>query len=84
MVEVGAQPVGVGHLVARAGGDQQLVGAVGTRSERLAGRVEVEAKPALQAAADLRVGALPRAVLRQRHQPRQVVATGELLQQQVG
>ena len=83
-VHVGAQPVGVGDLVARAGGDEQagvVVGAVGVRRALALG---VEGEAALQAPAQLREGAQPAAVGGERVQVGQVVAAGQPLERQVG
>ena len=84
VVEVGPQPVGVGHFIARAGGDQQLVRAGFAGDEGPARRVGIEAEPPLQATADVRIGPLPLSILSQRHQPRQIISPGELFQHEVG
>jgi len=78
VIDVRSQPVGVGELVARAGGHEQLVRSVRRRSIRPALFVLEIRKPALQPADDVGVRALPGAVGRERPEPRQIVSIGEL------
>ena len=84
VIEVRPVPVRVGDLVVRARRDQQLPLAFGVVGERLARAMEEEGEAALQAARDVRSRPLPRAPLRERPDPRQVVAVRQLLEQQVG
>ena len=77
MIDVFAEPVGVGRVVGRVGADQQFVGAVGARRKRPARFVLEEGEAALHATNQMRIGALPAAVFRQRHQARQVVFLGQ-------
>ena len=84
VIEVGAKPVRVGDLVARAGSNEELVSPLLIVAERLAKRVVKKGKPALEAAADSRVFALPLTPAAERQKLRQVVFLGELLQQQIG
>ena len=84
MIDVLAEPVGVGRVVGRVGADQQFVGTVGPRRKRPARFVPEEGEAALHAANQMRIGALPRAVLRQRRQARQVVFVGQRFQHEIG
>ena len=59
VVEVGAKPMRVSDLIARTGGDEQLVAALFVVAERLAKCMVKKRKPALETAADFRVFALP-------------------------
>ena len=81
VIEVGAKPVRVSDLVARAGSNEELVSPLLIVPERLAKRVVKKGKPALEAAADSRVFALPLTPAAERQKLRQVVFLGELLQQ---
>ena len=65
MIDIAAKPVGVGQLVVRAGRHEQLIGARPAGSVGTAGPVPEEGEPALEAADNLRVGALPGAVRRE-------------------
>ena len=84
VVEVGPIPVRVADVIVRARCHQQLPRMLAIVRERLAEAVEVEREPALEAAADIRARSLPRAPFREHADLRQVVAVGELLDQQVG
>ena len=57
---------------------------LGVVRERRAGLMEEEREAALQAARDVRTRPLPRAPLRERANPRQIVAVRQLLDQQIG
>ena len=84
MIDVLAEPVRVGRVVGRVGADQQFVGAVGARRERPALLVLEKREAALDAAGQVRIGPLPRPVLRQRRQPRQVVGLRQRFQDEIG
>src|SRR5579872_121892 len=83
-VKIGAKPVGVGDLVVRAGGDEQLPVAfrVGGRAGMVQG-VLIESESALEAAGNLRMRALPGSPFGHRADVRQAITGGELFEQQV-
>lgn len=82
-VEVRPVPVRVGHLVARTGGHQQLVGPVAATLPGPARLVMKIAEPPLEPAGDLRVGRLPGSPLGQCPEAWQIVAVAERLEPQV-
>ena len=84
VVEVGAKPVRVGDFIARAGGNEELTTALLIVAERLTKRVVKKGKPALEAAADFRVFALPLTPTAKRQKLRKIVFLSKLLQQQIG
>ena len=83
-IEIGPIPMRVGDVVVGTGGDQQLPGVIRVVRESLVESMEEEREPALEAAGDVRMRPLPRAPLRERADLRQVVAIGELFEQQIG
>ena len=84
VIEVRPVPMRVADLVVRARGDQQLARMVAIVRESFAGTMEQEGEPAFETAGDLRALPLPGAPLRERPDARQIVAIGDLLDQQVG
>ncbi len=83
-IKVGAQPVRVGVHVVRARGDKQGVVVSLARRVALAPLVVEEAEAALQAAANLRIGRLPGAVLGEGFQPIETEAIGDGGELEVG
>jgi len=84
VVKVRSKPMRVGDLITWAGGDKQLVSTPLIVAERLAKGMVKKGKPALEAAADFRMFALPLAPAAKRQKLWQVVFLGNLLEKQVG
>ena len=84
LIELWSVPMRIGDLVMRARRHQQLPLMIGVVRKCGARLVEEKREPALQAAGDVRTRALPRAPLGERPNPRQIVAVGELLEQEIG
>ena len=74
----------IGEFVIRAGGDQKLIASVRRRLISLPVRLMEIREAPLQTAADLWIGALPRAVGSQGSEAGQIVALRKLFQQQIG
>jgi hypothetical protein len=83
-IEVRPVPVGIGDVIVRTGGDQELPGMTVIVCERLAEAMKEKRESALEATADMGVLALPRTPLGKRSNVRQVVAIGELFDEKVG
>lgn len=84
VVEVGAVPVGVGDGVVGAGGYEELVGAIGREWCGVVEVVMVEGKAALEAAGYFGVGLLPGAPLREWFERGEIVAGGEVFEEEIG
>src|SRR2546427_5963268 len=72
VIEIRAIPMRVRDLIARTGGDEQLVAPFRIVEEWLLKLMMVKGEAALQSAGDLRIGLLPAPPLGQRQQTRQV------------
>ncbi len=83
-VEIRPVPMRIGHLVVGARRDEQLARVVSAVGESLSQTMEEECEPSFEAAGHVRPRALPRPPFREGPDLRQVVAIGQLFEQQVG
>src|SRR5579875_401272 len=84
MIEVGAVPVRVGDAVVRAGGDEELMGAIGRKWCGVVEVVLIEREAALEPAGYRGMSLLPRSPFAEWPNGGQIVACGEFFQQQIG
>ena len=74
----------IGNLVVRAGSDEQLTAMRAVVDESLSVLMEEEGEPAFETACDVVAHSLPGAPFRERSHLRQVVAVGQLFEQEIG
>src|SRR5690242_9278963 len=84
VVDIGAQPMRVGELVARTRRNQESLGVEPAISERFARMVSVEGESSLEAAANLGIAREPAAVRRHVVAVGEAVAKPKALERQIG